>query len=106
MAVSAQRRMAGSTITGGHTAWYYVGVAARYILLSALALIAFAPFILSFLGTFKTNVELTSFPPKILPEVWRLDNWVRVWNFTLPSVQLSPPLSSFVACTTSGLSGT
>jgi multiple sugar transport system permease protein len=63
------------------------GVVVRYTLLTLLALLAFAPFILSFLGTFKTNAELAAFPPTILPQAWRLDNWVRVWNFTLPTVQ-------------------
>jgi multiple sugar transport system permease protein len=59
----------------------------RYVFLIAISIIAFMPFVLSFLGTFKTNVELTSFPPRILPDQWRFDNWVRVWNFSLPTVQ-------------------
>lgn len=66
---------------------YYVGAVIRYTLLTLLALLAFSPFILSFLGTFKTNAELAAFPPTILPKQWQLDNWVRVWNFRLPSVQ-------------------
>ena len=65
----------------------YLGTILRYTLLVGLALIAFAPFILSFLGTFKTNAELTTFPPQILPEQWRFDNWSRVWNFRLPTVE-------------------
>jgi multiple sugar transport system permease protein len=96
MAVSADRRMTTTSVTSGRPTSFYVGASIRYILLTALALIAFAPFILSFLGTFKTNAELTSFPPRILPDLWRLDNWVRVWNFTLPSVKLSPPLSTII----------
>ena len=66
---------------------YYIGAVIRYTLLTLLALLAFSPFILSFLGTFKTNAELAAFPPTILPKQWQLDNWVRVWNFKLPSVQ-------------------
>jgi multiple sugar transport system permease protein len=64
---------------------FYVGAALRYGFLSLIALIAFLPFILSFLGTFKTNAELAAFPPTILPQEWRLENWVRVWNFSLPT---------------------
>lgn len=66
---------------------FYISAGVRYGLLTAVAVLAFMPFVLSFLGTFKTNVELTTFPPQIFPEQWRWDNWVRVWNFTLPSVQ-------------------
>lgn len=64
-----------------------VGAIVRYTLLTLLALLAFSPFILSFLGTFKTNGELTAFPPTVLPKEWRLDNWARVWDFRLPAVQ-------------------
>jgi ABC-type glycerol-3-phosphate transport system permease component len=67
--------------------WKRVAVIARYGVLTLLALVAFAPFILSFLGTFKTNAELAAFPPTLLPREWRFDNWVRVWNFSLPTVQ-------------------
>jgi len=88
MAVSVEPRpRVASSATPGRPQSYYLGAALRYTLLTVLALIAFAPFILSFLGTFKTNAELTAFPPTILPKDWRLDNWVRVWNFTLPTVQ-------------------
>lgn len=59
----------------------------RYGLLTIIALIAFAPFILSFLGTFKTTAEITAFPPAIFPEEWRLENWERVWNFSIPSAE-------------------
>jgi multiple sugar transport system permease protein len=62
-----------------------LGIALRYLLLTILALIAFTPFILSFLGTFKTASEIIAFPPTILPAEWRIDNWERVWNFTIPS---------------------
>jgi multiple sugar transport system permease protein len=67
--------------------WSRLGVIARYGLLTLLALVAVAPFVLSFLGTFKTNAELAAFPPTLLPQEWHFDNWVRVWNFSLPTVQ-------------------
>ena len=87
MDVSVERRqpVAASTAPGRPLRFYF-GAITRYTLLTLLALIAFAPFILSFLGTFKTNAELAAFPPAILPKEWRLDNWLRVWDFTLPTV--------------------
>ncbi len=64
---------------------YYLGVVVRYTLLTALALLVFMPFILSFFGTFKSNAEVTSFPPTILPHVWHPENWVRTWSIEIPS---------------------
>ncbi|MEM8535859.1 MAG: carbohydrate ABC transporter permease, partial [Chloroflexota bacterium] len=85
MTVSADRVVPRKN-TQTRPASFYIGAVLRYGLLTLAAIIAFSPFILSFLGTFKTNLELTSFPPQILPEQWLFDNWVRVWNFTLPTV--------------------
>jgi ABC-type glycerol-3-phosphate transport system permease component len=88
MAVSVeQRRISKTSAEPGRPPSFYIEALVRYGLLTLLALIAFAPFILSFLGTFKTNAELAAFPPTILPKQWNFDNWVRVWNFTLPTVQ-------------------
>lgn len=66
---------------------YYAGTILRYGLLTLLSLLAFTPFILSFLGTFKSNAELTRFPPSVFPDQWSLVNWARVWNFRLPVYQ-------------------
>jgi ABC-type glycerol-3-phosphate transport system permease component len=52
----------------------------HYFLLIVVGLIMFTPFIMAFIGTFKTDLEITAFPPKFLPEVWRWENWSRVWN--------------------------
>jgi multiple sugar transport system permease protein len=87
MATAAETRPATVASREGKPASFYVIAVLRYGFLVLISLIAFMPFVLSFLGTFKTNVELTSFPPQIFPEQWRWDNWVRVWNFSLPSVQ-------------------
>ncbi len=88
MAVSVEQRPVSRTSAEpGRPLSFYIEAVVRYGLLALLSLIAFAPFILSFLGTFKTNAELGAFPPAILPRQWSLDNWVRVWNFTLPTVQ-------------------
>jgi multiple sugar transport system permease protein len=87
MATTANSPSFSRTTAEGRPASFYLIAAIRYGLLTLIAVIAFMPFVLSFLGTFKTNVELTSFPPKFLPEQWSLENWVRVWNFSLPSVE-------------------
>jgi ABC-type glycerol-3-phosphate transport system permease component len=97
MAVSIEKRpIIRTSATPSRPASSFVGTFLRYALLAILSLLAFAPFILSFLGTFKTNAELAAYPPSVLPNQWGLDNWVRVWNFTLPSVKLAPPLNSFL----------
>jgi multiple sugar transport system permease protein len=88
VAISAERRpMIATSAEPERPIWGRIGVIARYGLLTLLSLVAFAPFILSFLGTFKTNAELAAFPPTLLPREWRFDNWVRIWNFSLPTVQ-------------------
>ncbi len=55
----------------------------RYLLLIIIGLAMFTPFILAMIGTFKTDLEITAFPPKFLPAVWHWDNWSRVWNTDL-----------------------
>lgn len=57
----------------------------RYLFIGAVALILFVPFILAFFGTFKTNAEITAWPPKILPAAWLWKNWVVTWNTNLGS---------------------
>lgn len=59
---------------------YYVKMTLRYLLLIAIGIIMLAPFILAMLGTFKTDVEITAFPPKLFPSTWLWENWVKVWN--------------------------
>jgi multiple sugar transport system permease protein len=87
MATTAETRRVASAAGEGKPASYYLEAILRYGFLIVISIIAFMPFILSFLGTFKTNVELTSFPPRILPNQWSFENWVRVWNFSLPTVE-------------------
>jgi multiple sugar transport system permease protein len=62
---------------------YYVKMTLRYLLLTAIGIIMFSPFILAMLGTFKTDVEITAFPPKLFPANWLWENWVKVWNTDL-----------------------
>jgi multiple sugar transport system permease protein len=78
---AAQRAEPGRPIT------FYLGAIVRYTLLALLSVLFIMPFLLSFLGTFKTTAEINAFPPTILPEQWRFENWSRVWNFTLPTVE-------------------
>ena len=54
--------------------------ALKYVFLVLLALVALTPFILAFLGTFKTDSEIISYPPKILPQNWLVQNWAKTWN--------------------------
>lgn len=87
MAATAETRPAVAVATQQRRPGYYLDAIIRYVLLTVLALIFVAPFVLSFLGTFKNNAELTAYPPTILPANPTTDNWARVWNFRLPSVE-------------------
>jgi len=52
----------------------------RYLVLIGIAVAFVMPFILAFFGSFKTNREILSYPPKLIPEAWQFDNWVRVFR--------------------------
>jgi multiple sugar transport system permease protein len=58
----------------------YASTVLRYLVLIVIGIVMFSPFILSFLGTFKTDAEIVAFPPKLLPEHWLVQNWATVWN--------------------------
>lgn len=51
-----------------------------YVLLITIGLILFTPFILAFLGTFKTDAEIIAWPPRLLPSKWLVENWIKLWN--------------------------
>ncbi|MBI5291853.1 MAG: carbohydrate ABC transporter permease [Chloroflexi bacterium] len=51
-----------------------------YVLLITIGVILFTPFILAFLGTFKTDAEIIVWPPSFFPARWRVENWPRLWN--------------------------
>jgi len=61
----------------------FVGVIVRYLLLSLLGLAVFTPFILAFLGSFKTGAEIIAFPPTLFPEKWMVGNWPDLFNTNL-----------------------
>lgn len=73
--------------TTGHTnprpMRYYLTLALRYLVLIAIGLVLFTPFILATLGSFKTDAEIIAFPPDFLPHNWLVQNWVQVWNTDL-----------------------
>lgn len=54
-----------------------------YLVLVMLGLLSLTPFILAFLGTFKTDAEIIAYPPTLLPENWLWQNWVKTWNTDL-----------------------
>ncbi len=51
-----------------------------YVVLIVIGLILFMPFILAFLGTFKTDAEIIAWPPTFLPSHWLWENWPKLWN--------------------------
>ena len=55
----------------------------RYLLLIALGVVVFMPFILAFLGTFKTGAEIIAFPPTFLPQEWIIQNWPELFTTDL-----------------------
>jgi multiple sugar transport system permease protein len=51
-----------------------------YLLLGAIGLVLFTPFLLAFVGTFKSDTEILAWPPQFLPVEWLFENWPRLWN--------------------------
>jgi multiple sugar transport system permease protein len=62
---------------------YYLNMSLRYLVLIAIGLVLFTPFILATLGSFKTDAEIIAFPPDFLPHNWLVENWAKVWNTDL-----------------------
>lgn len=58
----------------------YLGRGSLYVLLILVSIILFTPFILAFLGTFKSNAEILAWPPQFLPSEWLFENWSKLWN--------------------------
>ena len=69
--------------TSRKPAGYYLTLILRYALLIGIGIVMLSPFILAMLGTFKTDTEITAYPPKLLPENWLWQNWTKVWNTDL-----------------------
>lgn len=54
--------------------------ALKYVLLGLIGIVSLTPFILAFLGTFKTDAEIIAYPPKLLPDRWLVQNWIKTWG--------------------------
>lgn len=80
MATVVGKSAAAPVSTTRYTGSYYLKLALRYVLLLLVGAILFTPFILAAFGSFKTSAEIIAFPPRLLPNEWQLDNWVKVWN--------------------------
>lgn len=79
MAVTVERRTVVTAEPGRPMSEILV-IVLRYVIISALAILFFMPFILSFLGTFKTNREVVAFPPTFFPNAWLWQNWIDTWS--------------------------
>src|SRR5260370_20823752 len=51
---------------------------ALYLALTLFGLLMLGPFILAIFGAFKSSVEVNSYPPTLLPQVWHPENFVDV----------------------------
>ena len=60
-----------------------VGRIVRYLLLILVGLAVFMPFVLAFLGSFKTGAEIIAFPPTFFPEEWMVENWPELFTTDL-----------------------
>jgi multiple sugar transport system permease protein len=76
LAHPARRTISPSPARINH--WFGRGII--YVLLITIGLVLFTPFILAFLGTFKTDAEIIAWPPRFLPTTWQVENWPRLWN--------------------------
>jgi multiple sugar transport system permease protein len=84
MAVTYQETTAPAEVERiGRPASYYVRQTLLYLLLVAIGVILFMPFILAALGSFKTSAAIIAYPPTFFPSNWLWENWVRVWNTDL-----------------------
>ena len=64
---------------------YTVSTILRYVLLIGIGLILIMPFVLTAIGTFKTDAEIIAFPPRFFPEEWHVENWAKVWTTDIGS---------------------
>ena len=64
---------------------YTISRILRYVLLIGIGLVLIMPFILTAIGTFKTDAEIIAFPPRFFPEEWHVENWAKVWTTDIGS---------------------
>ena len=51
-----------------------------YLLMAFLAFVFLAPFLWMVLASLKTNIQLFTFPPRLIPSPARWDNYVKAWT--------------------------
>lgn len=61
----------------------YLTTGVRYLILILIGLVLFIPFILAFLGSFKTDSQIIAYPPIFFPTQWLAQNWAKVWSTDL-----------------------
>jgi len=83
MTVSTVSRPAGMNAADQTARRQQVKRGLLYVGLIALGLVALTPFILAFLGTFKTDAEIIAYPPRLLPDKWLFENWAKTWSTDL-----------------------
>ena len=52
-----------------------------YAILIILMVVTLLPIVWMILTSFKSEMEVSQFPPHILPQAWHLDNFAQAWNF-------------------------
>jgi ABC-type glycerol-3-phosphate transport system permease component len=68
------------TRTVGRQPSFYISMAFRYVVMILMTIIFLGPFVMAALGSFKTTQEVLAWPPTFLPEIWRPQNYIDVWN--------------------------
>jgi ABC-type glycerol-3-phosphate transport system permease component len=69
-----------ATRTVGRDPRSYIGLAIRYLIMILMTIIFLGPFVMALFGSFKTTQEVLTWPPTLLPETWRFQNYPDVWN--------------------------
>jgi multiple sugar transport system permease protein len=80
MAVTTADRTTGTRSAAQAAGGNQVQRSLKYVLLAIVGIIAVAPFVLAFLGTFKTDSEIIAYPPTLFPKQWLFQNWAATWN--------------------------
>ncbi len=62
-----------------HPLRFYLLRAVWYAVMITIGIVLFLPFILAFLGTFKTDTQIIAYPPAFWPSQWLAQNWAKVW---------------------------
>jgi ABC-type glycerol-3-phosphate transport system permease component len=80
MATTAHKAILPVSEKNVRPAGFYLSRGLRYLLMVIIGIVMFLPFILAFLGSFKTDIQITAYPPILLPTKWLIQNWVDVWK--------------------------